>query len=69
MAQVLVPLFDPHFSEHSYGNRPGRRAEQAVRKARDFQHAGRRWVVDLDLEKFFDHVNHDILMGCERWRG
>ena len=68
IAQVLVPLFDPHFSEHSYGFRPGRRAEQAVLKARAFQHAGRRWVVDLDLEKFFDHVNHDILMGCLRER-
>lgn len=68
VAQVLVPLFDPGFSENSYGFRPGRRAEQAVRKARDFQHEGRRWVVDLDLEKFFDHVNHDILMQCLRER-
>lgn len=68
IAQVLVPLFDPHFSENSYGFRPGRNAEQAVRKARDFQHEGRRWVVDLDLEKFFDHVNHDILMQCLRER-
>lgn len=68
IAQVLVPVFDPHFSENSYGYRTGRRAEQAVRQARDFQHQGRRWVVDLDLEKFFDHVNHDILMQCLRER-
>ena len=68
IAQVLVPVFDPRFSENSYGYRTGRRAEQAVRQARDFQHQGRRWVVDLDLEKFFDHVNHDILMQCLRER-
>lgn len=63
IAQVLVPIFDPHFSDHSYGFRPGRSAVQAVRKARKHQHSGRRWVVDLDLEKFFDYVNHDILLA------
>jgi RNA-directed DNA polymerase len=61
--QVLSPLFEPNFSESSYGFRPGRSAQQAVARARDYVREGRRWVVDLDLEKFFDHVNHDILMS------
>ena len=53
IAQVMAPIFDPHFSESSYGFRPNLSAVQAVRKAREHQHTGRRWVVDLDLEKFF----------------
>ena len=61
--QVLSPLFEPNFSESSYGFRPGRSAQQAVAQAREYVRAGRRWVVDLDLEKFFDRVNHDILMS------
>lgn len=61
--QVLSPLFEPGFSAHSYGFRPGRSAHQAVKAARQYVAAGRRWVVDLDLEKFFDRVNHDILMS------
>jgi len=61
--QVLSPLFDPTFSESSYGFRPGRSAGQAVCQARDYIESGRRWVVDLDLEKFFDRVNHDLLMS------
>ena len=61
--QQLVPLFDPGFSESSYGFRPGRSAQQAVQVARRQVEDGRRWVVDLDLEKFFDRVNHDILMS------
>jgi group II intron reverse transcriptase/maturase len=61
--QVLQPKFDPTFSEHSYGFRPGRSAHQAVRAARAYIQEGRRWVVDVDLEKFFDRVNHDILMS------
>jgi group II intron reverse transcriptase/maturase len=61
--QVLQPKFDPTFSEHSYGFRPGRSAHQAVRAARGYIQEGRRWVVDVDLEKFFDRVNHDILMS------
>lgn len=63
MHQVLSPLFDPDFSEASYGFRPGRSAHQAVLAARAHVAAGRRWVVDLDLEKFFDRVNHDVLMA------
>lgn len=63
IAQVLGPIFDPRFSDHSYGFRPGCSAVQAVRKAQKHQHSGRRWVVDLDLEKFFDNVNHDILLA------
>jgi len=61
--QVLQPLFDPTFSAHSYGFRPGRRAHDAVCQAQRYVQAGRRWVVDVDLEKFFDRVNHDVLMA------
>lgn len=61
--QVLQPRFDPTFSEHSYGFRPGRSAHDAVRAAQKYIQDGRRWVVDVDLEKFFDRVNHDVLMG------
>jgi retron-type reverse transcriptase len=61
--QVLQPIFDPTFSEHSYGFRPGRRAHDAVCAAQRYIQSGRRWVVDVDLEKFFDRVNHDVLMG------
>lgn len=61
--QVLSPLFDPHFSASSYGFRPGRSAHQAVQAASQFVISGKRWVVDMDLEKFFDRVNHDILMS------
>jgi RNA-directed DNA polymerase len=61
--QILNPIFDPNFSESSYGFRPGRSAHQAILKAREYIAEGRRWVVDLDLEKFFDKVNHDILMS------
>jgi group II intron reverse transcriptase/maturase len=61
--QVLQPQFDPTFSEASYGFRPGRRAHDAVRRAQAYVQEGRRFVVDLDLEKFFDRVNHDVLMG------
>jgi group II intron reverse transcriptase/maturase len=61
--QVLQPRIDPTFSQHSYGFRPGRSAHQAVCAAQEYIQEGRRWVVDVDLEKFFDRVNHDILMG------
>lgn len=61
--QVLCPLFDPTFSQHSYGFRPGRSTHQAVKAARDHIASGHRWVVDMDLEKFFDRVNHDVLMA------
>ena len=61
--QVLGPIFDAGFSESSYGFRPGRSAQQAVQQAQQYIADGRRWVVDLDLEKFFDRVNHDILMS------
>jgi RNA-directed DNA polymerase len=63
LLQILQPQFEPAFSEHSYGFRPGRNAWQAVRRAQSYLKEGRRWVVDLDLEKFFDRVNHDILMS------
>jgi RNA-directed DNA polymerase len=61
--QVLDPIFDPTFSIHSYGFRPHRRAHQAVTQAKRYVAEGYEWVVDMDLEKFFDRVNHDILMG------
>jgi RNA-directed DNA polymerase len=61
--QVLQPLFEPTFSEGSFGFRPGRGAHQAVRKAQSYIREGKRWVVDIDLEKFFDRVNHDVLMA------
>lgn len=63
LLQVLQPLFDPTFSDASYGFRPGRSAHQAVLAAQTFVQDGRAFVVDTDLEKFFDRVNHDILMG------
>ena len=61
--QVLQERWDPTFSEHSYGFRPGRSAHQAVEKAQEYIQQGYDWVVDLDLEKFFDRVNHDVLMS------
>jgi RNA-directed DNA polymerase len=63
LLQVLTPIFDQKFSDHSYGFRPGRSAQDAVRAAQLYVQAGKDWVVDLDITKFFDHVNHDILMG------
>jgi RNA-directed DNA polymerase len=62
LLQVLQPQFDPTFSEHSYGFRPGRSAHDAVRAAQGYIQSGRRWVADVDLAKFFDRVNHDVLM-------
>ena len=61
--QVLSPVFEPGFSESSYRFRPGRSAGQAVQQARDYVEAGHHWVVDIDLESFFDRVNHDMLMA------
>jgi RNA-directed DNA polymerase len=61
--QVLQPIFEPKFSEGSFGFRPGRSAQQAVRRAQGYIQGGKRWVVDVDLEKFFDQVNHDVLMA------
>jgi group II intron reverse transcriptase/maturase len=61
--QALQPLFEPTFSEGSYGFRPGKSAQQAVLKATEYIRAEKRWVVDMDLEKFFDRVNHDVLMA------
>jgi RNA-directed DNA polymerase len=63
MHQVLSPLFDPDFSASSFGFRPGRSAHQAVLAARSHVAGGLRWVVDMDLEKFFDRVNRDVLMA------
>ncbi len=63
IAQVLSKIYDPMFSEHSYGFRPNRSAHDAVRKAQGYIKEGYRWVVDIDLEKFFDQVNHDRLMS------
>ena len=63
MNQVLNPLFDPGFSESSFGYRKGKSAEQAVLQAQRYMQEGKHWVVDVDLSKFFDEVNHDVLMG------
>ncbi len=63
LLQALTPIFDPKFSESSYGFRPGRKAQDAVRAAQKYAQEGKDWVVDIDITKFFDHVNHDILMG------
>jgi group II intron reverse transcriptase/maturase len=63
IAQVLTPMFEAVFSPHSYGFRPGRSAHQAIQKAQEYIQEGYDWVVDIDLEKFFDRVNHDMLMA------
>jgi RNA-directed DNA polymerase len=63
MLQVLTPIYDPKFSDNSHGYRPGRSAHDAVKRAREYIREGYDWVVDLDLEKFFDRVNHDVLMS------
>ena len=64
--QILSPLLEPEFSEHSYGFRPGRSAADAVQQAQQYQQEGKNWVVDLDLKAFFDEVNHDLLMARVR---
>jgi group II intron reverse transcriptase/maturase len=63
LLQVLQPMLDPDFSKHSHGFRPGHRAQDAIVEAQRYIQDGRRWVVDVDLEQFFDRVNHDVLMG------
>lgn len=63
LLQVLSPIFETYFSNSSYGFRPGRSAHQAIIQAKEYVQEGREWVVDMDLEKFFDRVNHDILMS------
>ncbi|AFC28349.1 RNA-directed DNA polymerase [Paenibacillus mucilaginosus 3016] len=63
LLQVMNPIFDAHFSGYSYGFRPGKRAHDAVKQSQSYIQSGLRWVVDIDLEKFFDRVNHDMLMA------
>jgi len=63
LLQVMTPIFELLFSKHSYGFRPGRSAHDAVNAAQRYAQKGKDWVVDIDITKFFDHVNHDILMG------
>ncbi len=63
VSQALQELYEPTFSDHSYGFRPGRSAHQAIRRSQDYIQSGYSWVVDMDLSKFFDRVNHDRLMG------
>jgi len=62
LLQAMTPIYEPTFSEHSYGFRPGRKAQDAVDAAQRYAEQGKDWVVDFDISKFFDHVNHDILM-------
>src|SRR4030067_1412227 len=61
--RILSPIFEPTFSDHSYGFRPERNAHQAMKRAEEYQTEGKKWVMDMDLAKFFDEVNHDILMS------
>lgn len=68
LLQILNSVFDRTFSVNSYGFRPGKSAQMAVEQARTYQKAGKRWVVDLDLENFFDEVNHDRLLKRIRWQ-
>jgi len=63
IAQVLTPIFDPGFSDNSFGFRPGRSAHQAIKRAQEYMNEGYDWVVDIDLAKYFDTVNHDKLMA------
>jgi group II intron reverse transcriptase/maturase len=63
LLQVLQPMYDPGFSQHSHGFRPGRRAHDAIVEAQRYVQSGCKWVVDVDLEQFFDRVSHDVLMG------
>lgn len=63
IAQVLSKIYEPLFSENSFGFRPRRGAQDAIRKSKQYINQGNKWVIDMDLEKFFDKVNHDILMG------
>lgn len=63
IAQVLTPIYEPKFSESSYGFRPNRCCEMAILKALEFMNDGYQWVVDIDLEKFFDNVNHDKMIS------
>jgi RNA-directed DNA polymerase len=63
IAQMLTRVFDPLFSKYSFGFRPNKQAHQAIRQAKQYMREGYRWVIDMDLEKFFDQVNHDKLMG------
>ena len=63
VGQILTPIYEKKFSKSSYGFRPGRSAHQAVKQAREHIENGYKWVVDIDIEKFFDRVNHDILMA------
>lgn len=63
ITQILTPIFDPQFSESSFGFRPGRGAHDAIRQAQSIQQEGKQWVVDMDLKQFFDEVDHDILMS------
>lgn len=66
LVQVLQPIFEPAFSDNSFGFRPGRNAQQAMRKAKEYYEQGYTRVVDLDLAKYFDTVNHDLLIGMVR---
>jgi group II intron reverse transcriptase/maturase len=66
LVQILQPIFEPTFSDSSYGFRPGRSAHQAVERAKGYYEEGNTWVVDLDLEKYFDTVNHDLLIKMMR---
>ena len=63
LLQILTEIFDPRFSPFSFGFRPNRKSHDAIRKAKQYIEEGYQWVVDLDIEKFFDRINHDLLMA------
>ena len=63
LLQILTEIFDPGFSPFSFGFRPNRKTHDVVIKAKQYIEEGYQWVVDLDIEKFFDHLNHDLLMA------
>ena len=68
IAQVLMRIYDPHFSEHSYGFRPNRSAHDAIEQVLEYLDDGYQWIINLDIEKYFDTVNHDKLISIIRER-
>ncbi|WP_205842151.1 reverse transcriptase domain-containing protein [Natranaerobius trueperi] len=66
LVQVLQPIFEPKFSNNSFGFRPNRNAQQAIKRAKEYYEQGYKYAVDIDLTKYFDTVNHDLLIGMVR---
>ncbi|OWZ82601.1 reverse transcriptase domain-containing protein, partial [Natranaerobius trueperi] len=66
LVQVLQPIFEPIFSDSSFGFRPNRNAQQAIKRSKEYYEQGYKYTVDIDLAKYFDTVNHDLLIGMVR---